>query len=82
MTATHTNITTTSEKKIFVIHQVNRLLIAVLSFIGLALDSYQPSDCFFGLSIILWVWLPEFDRMEENIFLRKPVKNNLATKNQ
>ena len=79
MTAIHTNIT--NKTIIFVIHQASRLLIAILSFIGLSLDSYQLSDCFFGLSIILWVWLPEFDKIEENFFLKKSVRNNLATKN-
>lgn len=65
---------TANEKLVFVIHQGNRVLIAVLSFIGLMLDGYSLSDGCFGCSIILWVWLPEFDKLEETCFCRK--KNN------
>ena len=74
MAATHTSINATTsdnEKKNFVIYQGNRLLIAALSFIGLLLDGYQLADLFFGFSIILWVWLPELDALEEHILNRK-----------
>ena len=74
MDTAHTSINATAsdnEKKNFVIYQGNRLLIAALSFIGLLLDGYQLSDLFFGFSIILWVWLPELDALEEHILKRK-----------
>lgn len=47
------------------LHNTNRVIIAVLTIIGLLMDNYQHSDIIFGLSVFIWVWLPECDKMEE-----------------
>lgn len=36
-----------------IVHQGNRIAIAALTIIGLAMDGYQRADMFFGISVIL-----------------------------
>ena len=47
------------------LHNTNRIIIATLTIVGLLMDGYQLSDLIFGLSVIIWLWLPECDQLEE-----------------
>lgn len=49
------------------IHNSNRLIIAALSIMGFLSDGVSPTDLLFSLSIILWLWQPEWDQWEEVI---------------
>jgi len=58
-------------------------MITVFSIVGLVWDGYQASDFFFGISLVLWLYLPECDRAE-NIFLNwlKRGENNAFKKSK
>ena len=43
---------------------INRLLILVLTMIGLAIDGIQAADPFFIAASCLWLWMPAFIRVE------------------
>ncbi len=49
------------------IHNINRLLICLLSIAGFFGDGYQVTDLFFTLSIVLWIWLSEWDKLEASL---------------
>lgn len=51
-----------------VIHNVNRIVIAGISIIASLLDAISLSDLLFAMAIILWLWLPECDRLEERLY--------------
>jgi len=46
------------------IHECNRYLIATCSILGFLWDGIDPTDAFFVFSLILWIWLPEWDKRE------------------
>lgn len=50
-----------------VIHNVNRIVIAVLTIIASAMDGLNFQDLLFTISLLLWLWLPECDRIEAKI---------------
>ncbi len=47
------------------LHNTNRIIIATLTTIGLLMDGYQLSDAIFELSVVIWIWLPECDQLEQ-----------------
>lgn len=47
------------------LHNTNRIIIATLTALGLLMDGYQLSDLFFAVSVVIWIWLPECDLLEE-----------------
>ena len=49
------------------VHNFNRYVIALLTFIGMMEDGLQFSDCIASIALIQWLWLPEVDRIEELI---------------
>ncbi len=61
------------ENNSFVFYHMNRLLIVALSTIALAFDGYQVPDIFYGVSIVIWLWLPEIELIERKI-TRKIIK--------
>jgi len=50
-----------------IIHNINRLVIAGLSIIASTWDGLSTPDLLFTIALILWLWLPECDRIEEKI---------------
>ncbi len=55
------------EKTAFLFHHLNRLIIVGLSTIALAFDDYQTPDIFYGISIIIWLWLSEIELFEQQL---------------
>lgn len=51
-----------------VIHNVNRLVIAGISIVASLLDGFSAQDILFSVAIVLWLWLPECDRLEERLY--------------
>ena len=47
---------------------LNRLLILVLTLIGMLMDGYQSADLPIILSLVFWLWLPVCTRLEESAF--------------
>ena len=46
---------------------LNKIIIAILSIFGLLLDGLNDADWCYGISVILWLWLPECSRIETNV---------------
>lgn len=46
------------------LNNLNRLIIVALTFVGLAIDDYQFTDIIFGLSVLIWLFLPEINKIE------------------
>ena len=46
------------------INNINRILIAALSLIGMTLDGAQCADFLLELAVVMWLWLPEWRRWE------------------
>ena len=47
------------------VHNFNRYLIALLTFIAMMDDGLQFSDAIASIALIQWLWLPEVDQLEE-----------------
>ncbi len=45
-------------------NHMNRLIIVLLTGIGLGIDGYQIADSVFFLSVVLWLWLDEINNIE------------------
>ena len=52
------------------LHQVNRLLIAALSILGILLDGWMFADLLVAMVVIQWLWLDECDAIELKIVER------------
>ena len=52
------------------IHNTNRIIIALLSLAGFLWDGFHTTDLLFSISIVLWLWQPEWDKLEEQIMDR------------
>ncbi|MDP2565816.1 hypothetical protein [Pseudoalteromonas marina] len=50
-----------------VIHNLNRILIAALSLSASFMDGVSLQDFLFFVALVLWLWLPECDRIEERL---------------
>lgn len=61
-----------------VIHNVNRILIAALSLSASFLDGIALQDFLFFVALVLWLWLPECDRIEEQLLdlFKKKIKKD------
>jgi len=61
------------------IHNINRVLIALLSVVGAVWDGFDVQDGFFTMALLLWLWMPECDRYEEKMhgYLKKRKKKHL-----
>lgn len=46
------------------LNNLNRLIIIGLTMVGLATDDYQFTDIIFGISVVLWLYLPELNKIE------------------
>jgi hypothetical protein len=46
---------------------LNRLLILVLTLVGLLMDGLQISDLLCTLALIVWLWLPLCTRLEVHL---------------
>lgn len=47
-----------------IVTHINRLLIAVISLIGMMLNGTELADLILELAIIFWLWMPEFHALE------------------
>lgn len=56
--------TKTAKKKI---HNFNRYAISCLSMAGFFWDGFQAADGLFISATMLWVWQPEFDRIDAKL---------------
>ncbi len=50
------------------VYNLNRYLIVVLLSLGFVMDGITAGDTFFLLASILWLWLPEFNKLEKRLF--------------
>ena len=57
----------TRVRKFSLIYHGNRFLIIGLSILGLVFDGYQTPDIYFGLSIVIWIYLPELEQIEKSV---------------
>ena len=64
---TQDNTTLDNKNTLLIIHHLNRFLIVGLSAIALAFDGCQIPDLFYGVSIIIWLWLPEIEIIETKV---------------
>jgi len=53
-----------SRKQRSYLSNVNRLIIFLLTVVGLLMDGFQPSDVFCTVALIVWLWLPLCTRVE------------------
>ncbi len=44
--------------------QMNRVLIFVLSLIGMSMDGYTGADIVLTAALVVWLWLPQCTRIE------------------
>lgn len=54
------------KQRSFLTH-LNRVVIFLLSLVGLLMDGYDGSDVVFSTTIVLWLWLPHCTRLEAQI---------------
>jgi len=57
------------------IYNLNRYLIIALLIIGFVVEGFSAGDVFFLLASSLWLWLPECNRLEKQLFTG-PSENN------
>ena len=50
------------------IYNLNRYFIVALLSLGFILDGITKGDVFFLLASVLWLWLPECNRLEKRFF--------------
>ena len=60
----------TKQKENWMLMQLNRCLIAILSLIGLLLDGGQFADLLLEIAAILWLWSTELHALEA-VLLRR-----------
>ncbi|MDX1733836.1 MAG: hypothetical protein R3228_05700 [Halioglobus sp.] len=53
-----------------VIHNLNRLAIAGASFVAMLIDGVNTANCLYLGSALAWLFLPECDAVEEQLFDR------------
>lgn len=49
------------------LNSINRVIIALLTCVGLVIDGYHAADVLFALAVFIWLWLPECDRHETRL---------------
>lgn len=47
---------------------LNRIVILVMTLIGMLMDGYQGADLPIILSLVFWLWLPVCTQLEEHVF--------------
>jgi hypothetical protein len=57
-------------KQLGLLINLNRVLIFVLTLVGLLMDGAQLADLPCTFALLVWLWLPVFTRMEANILKR------------
>ena len=57
---------------------LNRILIFVLTLIGLLLDGLQIADLLGTLALFMWLWLPLCTRLESHLLRRIDEKHGSA----
>lgn len=50
------------------VYNLNRYLIVVLLSLGFVMDGITAGDAFFLLASIIWLWLPECNKLEQRFF--------------
>lgn len=60
------NTMSTNQKKR--IHNINRVIIIILSALGFFADGFQVNDLVFLAATAMWIWLPELNRFDESLF--------------
>jgi len=50
------------------IHNINRVIIIILSALGFFADGFQVNDLVFLAATAMWIWLPELNRFDESLF--------------
>jgi hypothetical protein len=50
------------------IHNTNRIVIAIASVVAMLIDGVNTANCLYLGSAIVWLFLPECDAVEEQLF--------------
>lgn len=63
-----------------VVHNINRIVIALLTIIASGMDGLNLQDLLFTVALLLWLWLPECDRIEATLLAHFKERKNKSAK--
>ena len=54
-----------------IVANINRIMIAVISLVGMLLNGADLADLLLEMAIIFWLWMPEIHALEITILHRR-----------